>query len=270
MQVFNDYNFLAKYVRPSGELSLHQRLVIEVIEQLNVKTVLDVGGGTTSYVSFLGENHDTAIVDLSEKSLVNLKAKMKIVGMLPALPFKSSFDFVSALELIEHLEPTAYDESLQEIARLSSQFVFITAPFLQDLFGAYVLCEKCGTEYQCEGHWRSFNLKEINNLQKYFGGLVDIYFIGKTGGNYFLFMNAVKLKRVIRRILQKVFRKKYCYPPFTKCPECGEEIFNDYNKYLDAKKSLEKNVKWWRWENTKKVSGAFGVLYDKNMPYIQP
>ena len=268
MRVFNDYDFLAKYVRQDAELSVHHRLALELVSQLDVRTVLDIGGGTNSYLGSLGEAYDTAVVDLSEASLENVKAKRKIIGALPRLPILDGFDFVSALEVLEHLEAPIYEDSLREIARLSNKFVFITSPFLQDLSAAYVLCDKCQTVFQCEGHCRSFDFKTIGSLQEYFGGVAELFFIGKPVGNYFLYAKAIWLKRIIRRILQQVLRKKYCYPPFTKCPECGNEMFNNYEEYLKKKRSLERVI-YWKWRETRAVSDRFGALFDKKASKVR-
>ena len=238
MKVFNDYDFLAEYSRSEHSLPAHLQLALTIIESLGVKTILDIGGGSNSYVDFLSEEYEAVIVDMSEKSLSKVKAKEKKVGTLPAIPIDRSFDFVSALEVLEHLDPGDYQDSLKEIFRLSNRFIFITSPFLQDLSGAFVLCDKCRVEFQCEGHWRSFDFKKIFELQAYLGGLRDIYFCGPSRGGYTFFAFNTNLKKMVRRVLQKSVKVKYCRPPFTKCPECGHEMFHNYDEYLNRERVL--------------------------------
>lgn len=270
MKFFNDYNFLARHVRKDNSLSLypHQQLVFDIVNSLSISSVLDIGGGSISYVSFLGEAFNTNIVDLCQASLENVTANKKIHGALPALKIKDKFDFVSALEVLEHLDETIYEDSLHEIARLSKKYIFITSPFLQDLSSAYVLCDKCQTVFQCEGHCRSFDFKAIEALQKYFGGLSDLYFFGQQLGNYFLALNMVMMKHVIRRFLQRIFKRNYCHPPFTKCPKCEYEIFNNYEEYLKRKEISPDKTAWWRWRDNKIVGSSFIALFDKHIPYV--
>jgi hypothetical protein len=46
VETFNDYDFLAKYVRNDNILSVHQLLAAEIVTELQIKSVLDIGGGT--------------------------------------------------------------------------------------------------------------------------------------------------------------------------------------------------------------------------------
>ena len=270
MIAFKDYNFLAKYARKDNFKAANQILAGSVVNELNVNSILDIGGGTTSYVCSLGDNVTTAIVDTSSESLDNVDAQMKITGALPNIAIQDGeFHFVSALEVIEHLDPIIYKESLLEISRISNQYVFITSPFLQDLSQAFVLCDNCGAVFQCEGHFRRFGLKEVESLQKYFGGIKDLYFIGPQSGLLSLVETRQQFKSSLRRFLQVVFKKKYCRPPFTKCPVCDYEIFNSYDEYLKVVNSTESNAEWWKWRDKRIVSFQFGVLFEKDIPHIQ-
>lgn len=267
--VFKDYDFLSKYTKKNNVRATHQILAASIAKELNVKSVLDIGGGTTSFVCSLENRMTTAIVDISAESLRNVQAQRKIVGALPDIPIQDEgFQFVSALEVIEHIDPSIYEDSLLEISRVASCYVFITSPFMQDLSGAFVLCDKCGVVFQCEGHFRRFDLKKIENMQKYLGGLRDIYFIGPQLGCYFIVTIKVALKYFIRRFLQITFKKKYCHPPFTKCPVCEHEMITRYDEFLKTE-NLNVNAKWWKWRDNRNVSYQFGALFDKHMPYIQ-
>lgn len=263
MKVFNDYDFLAKYVRPSLMASVHLELAASVANEVKVRSVLDIGGGSSSYLHLLKPGCYAAVVDVSEESLKKVIAGKKMVGALPKLNITERYEFVSVLEVLEHLAPDSYEESLSEISRVSSRYVFVTSPFLQDLYAAHVLCDKCGAEFQCEGHCRFFDLKTIFGLQTYFGGLKDVYFFGPSQGRYASFKFKTSLKKVVRRIVQKLARIKYCKPPFTKCPDCGHEIFNHYEDYISLGNLEESDQRWWRWDGSGVVSGRFGALYSK-------
>ena len=270
MLAFKDYNFLAKYARKDNFKAANQILAGSVVNELNVNSILDIGGGTTSYVCSLGDDVTTAIVDISSESLENVHAQVKIAGALPNIAIQDGeFHFVSALEVIEHLDPIIYKESLLEISRISNQYIFITSPFLQDLSQAFVLCDKCGSVFQCEGHFRRFGLKEVENLQKFFGGIKDLYFIGPQHGLLPLVECRQQLKYSLRRFLQIVFKKKYCRPPFTKCPVCNFEIFNSYDEYLAVDNSNNLNTDWWKWKERREVSYQFGVLFEKHSPHLK-
>lgn len=269
MKVFNDYDFLAQHVKAGVAQAPHLVHAAETARRLKVKSILDIGGGSSTYITLLSDACDSAVVDISKKSLEAVRTKMKAVGALPHLPVRKTFDFVSALELLEHLQPDVYDESLREISRVSNRYIIVTAPFLQDLSAALVRCEACGSEFQCEGHWRSYGLKELFGLQQYFGGLSELYFAGKSKGNYYIYLCVVRMKGVVRRILQKSVRGKYCRPPFTKCPTCGNEIFNDYNEYANYQVTSLDNECWERWSNGGRVAGRFAALYDKTKPKLK-
>ena len=72
------------------------------------------------------------------------------------------------------------------------------------------------------------------------------------------------MKKITRRIMQKCMRTKYVKPPFTKCPECGHEIFNNYDGYLKRCDFEESSRGWWKWGERNHVSTGFGALYEKN------
>jgi len=264
MKVFKDYEFLAKYVKQTTDLPLYQQLVKKEIESLNVVSVLDIGGGTTSYMNHLSGKYETTVLDISEESVSNINSKNKILCRFPGANIQGKYDVVSALEVLEHISQADYEESLREIKRLSKRFVVISAPFMQDLSGAYVLCKKCNTEFQCEGHYKSFNMNKIRRLQKHFGKLIKLYFIGKKEENYVVYYAMTNIKHLVRRILQKSIKSMYCKPPFTKCPECNNEIFNEYEIYLTNKKDKSKYL-YWDWLKNKKVAGQFCAVYEKDM-----
>jgi ubiquinone/menaquinone biosynthesis C-methylase UbiE len=269
MEVFNDYDFLARYVRKDNTLSAHQILAGKIIKNLKINSILDIGGGTHSYISSLGKEYDTAIVDLSAESLQNIHSKWKLVGELPDIPVRAkAFQLVSALEVLEHIDPLIYEDSIREISRITNRYVLISAPFLQDLSGAYVLCDRCRTVFQCEGHVRQFNFKKIEALQRYFGGLSDLYFLGQELGSYLLTLNTVTIKSIVRRFLQKEFKRKYCHPPFTKCPKCGKEIFNNYYEYLNGKDTLHTNMAWWNRKDNAIIGSSFVSLFEKCAPHV--
>ncbi len=267
---FKDYNFLARYARKDNSKAANQLLAASIVNELNVKSILDIGGGTTSYACSLEDDVTTAIVDVASASLDNVHAQIKIASALPNIAIQNGeYQFVSALEVLEHLDPSIYEDSLWEISRISNRYVFITSPFLQDLSQAFVLCDKCGAVFQCEGHLRRFGLKEVENLQKYFGGIKELYFIGPQAGLLPLVEARQQLKSLLRRFLQIAFKKKYCRPPFTKCPVCNYEIFNNYDEYLKADPSTDLNTDWWKWRDKREVSFQFGVLFEKHISHIR-
>jgi len=102
----------------------------ELIKDLG-KSIADIGCGDGDFLSLLNEYHTRVGVDISEKRINKAKNRF------PNIEFKlgdcynieledKSFDIVSALELLEHLE---YPHKLmEELSRVSKKYILISTP----------------------------------------------------------------------------------------------------------------------------------------------
>jgi hypothetical protein len=234
VHIFRDYDFLAAYQvpksRPCGLMSFLMDAVRDFLPPDETTTLLDVGGGTNSYLVFLEGGYRKIVADSVAGSLKGMAGVETMVAALPATGLPEGMaDWVSACEVIEHLPPEVYHQGLVELARLSKRFVAITSPFFQHLASGQIKCGRCGVMHQCEGHYRRFDWPDIYQLQSYFGGLVRLGFAVQprpfwlTGLRY-------RLKQ-IRYGMRRLGLCPYPEPPFAKCPVCGAEAFHDYAGY---------------------------------------
>lgn len=84
---------------------------------------------------------------------------------LPYIPFTdNSFELVICLQVLEHLNPQDYSNSLLEIQRLSIKHVIIGVPYKENLDALTVLCSKCGFKSHAYGHLRGFLQSDMDNL----------------------------------------------------------------------------------------------------------
>ena len=244
--VFQDYDFLARWAarqsRPTGLMLPLLEAVRDLVPAGGEATLLDVGGGTNSYLVFVGGGYRKIVCDLEPRSLEGLPGVETRVAALPHTGMPSGMaDWVSACQVVEHLSPKDYEAGLQEIARLSRRWVAITAPFYQHLESGLVKCPRCAVLYQCDGHCRAFDLGDIYRLQDFFGGLIRLGFCG-VRRSWWLTRMRYRLKKV-RFSLRRLGLWDYPRPPFTRCPRCGEEAFHDLAAYR-ARAEQDRAPKW--------------------------
>ena len=231
---FDDYAFLAKHQvrsqQPNGRLLFMAQAVRECLPADGQSALLDLGGGTNSYLSFVGPGYRKIVGDSIPAAVDGLSEVETVVAELPETGLPTAIaDWISALEVIEHMPPSVYVQSLGEIARLSRRFVAISSPFFQHLESAHVQCASCGAIYQCEGHYRRFEPEDIYRLQDHFGGLVRLGFATEPRG-----MAALRLRyrlKQVRDFLRRMGLQPHARPPFTKCPRCGQEEFHGYETF---------------------------------------
>ena len=232
--VFTDYTFLARHQvrrnRPNGQMRFLMDGCLRLLPHPEQATILDLGGGTNSYLTFLNIGQRKIICDPEAEALAGMRGVETVEAALPRTGLPSGIaDWVSAGELIEHLAPEVYEEGLREIARLSRRFVAITSPFYQHLASSLVRCSGCGSLYRCDGHFRRYTWADIQGLQAYFGRLVRLGFFTRPQA---MFDKRIAYRlRHVRQILRGMRLWPYARPPFTKCPICMHEEFFAYEEH---------------------------------------
>ena len=105
------------------------RSILELYSPNKDETILDLGCGWGTFCFALAEQCKNIVgVDFSTKS-IEICQKLAIEKNLPAIEFKcadarctglarESFDVVICADLVEHLYPRAYEDSLKEIKRI--------------------------------------------------------------------------------------------------------------------------------------------------------
>lgn len=100
--------------------------VKEIAEREDIKTILDIGPGTSFLANVLAIHRpDTtyATLDIAED------VKPDIVGGVTAIPLENeSYDCVSAFQVLEHIEFSDFETALKEISRVSKKYVMISLP----------------------------------------------------------------------------------------------------------------------------------------------
>ena len=107
-------------------------------------------------------------VDYSKSTVQKLRSELRDIPLVNAdvgfLSFKSStFDLVTMTEDFEHLSPTVFDRSLQEIGRIlrPTGVLVATVPAEEKLESALCYCPRCHLEFHRWGHQQSFDRAKL-------------------------------------------------------------------------------------------------------------
>lgn len=137
-----------------------------VKQQLRGTSVLDVGCGKADFLKLIEDSYQIDGVEVNQKRVsycnqVLGQDAVRLGNLSRKLVFKSnSFDTVTCLEVLEHLDDPA--RALKELVRLSRKRVIITVPFNEQI--QYVLCVHCARYTSVSGHLHSFNKENINSI----------------------------------------------------------------------------------------------------------
>jgi len=129
----------------------HQRykIVADALDQLREDSetleVLDVGGAEGIILNFLSGDNVTILDQTEVEGVPGF-----VVGDATALPFEEgSFDYVTSLDVFEHIEAGAREKYLAELRRVARRGVLIAAPFdSEEVRGA----EKLANEFHRAVH----------------------------------------------------------------------------------------------------------------------
>ena len=120
----NHYSF-EQYFFPERWMSYYYQTK-EIVNRNDIRAVLDVGPGT----SFL---HDVLKIHRSDISYKALDVAQDVhpdyIGSVTKIPLEdSSFDLISAFQVLEHIEYKDVETALLEMKRVSRKYVFISLP----------------------------------------------------------------------------------------------------------------------------------------------
>lgn len=138
--------------------------------------VLDVGLGDGYLLKILAKNNYECFgIDIAKESInanakefkkQNLTIKLK-EGNINKIPFANdSFDFITASEVLEHLDDKDLALGIKEISRcLKKNSVFIgTVPANENLKENICFCPYCKKKFHRWGHKQSFTKKKLTKL----------------------------------------------------------------------------------------------------------
>ncbi|EKD99587.1 MAG: methyltransferase type 11 [uncultured bacterium] len=229
-------------------------------------SVLDAGCGNGVFLNYIlskapRQKFTNLIgVDTCKTALKYVNTK-KINASITKLPFPDkSYDLVSALEVVEHLNVQDLGMALQELARTSNKYILISVPYCQILEDGFVQCPQCKSKFNLVHHKRSFDKETITTLFDKFG-----YHCTK--------LELVGIQKELA-LLMPIYRlyKKINPPPIrinTPCPVCSNHILapeehkgnaasNPYRKIATVSKIL-----WKFWPTISSYRWVI-CLYEKN------
>lgn len=185
-----------------------------------VTSIADIGCGSGLFLNYIKENTDISRligVDFSEDAMKMLKVDRK-VGDITNIPLEdNSYDLVSALEVLEHLDLEEYKKAKEELVRVSKRYILISVPFAEKLEDEFVKCPKCKTNFNKSHHKRTFDeqaMKALFEPQGYRS--TEIKYISKRNV-YFILTPIFKWYKKRRgKLLMEG----------TVCPVCGYEVKN--------------------------------------------
>jgi len=135
----------------------------------DAQSILDVGCGSGVFLNTLisskaGVFNRIAGLDVSSEALKQLKCEA-YQSSVKKMPFKDkSFDIVTCLEVLEHLNNNELPYALSEIERISRKHILLTVPNEEDLMQNLVICPKCFCCFSPWYHVRSFHQKDLIGL----------------------------------------------------------------------------------------------------------
>ncbi|MCI0428849.1 MAG: class I SAM-dependent methyltransferase [Nitrospiraceae bacterium] len=143
---------------------------IQVVESLlpdDTTSILDVGCGKGDVLNAIHEvqpNIRLLGVDLSPEALSFAEIPAVVAG-LPGIPLADrSFDLVLCLQVLEHIVPSDYRQSLRELERLADRHLIVGVPFAENLSKKQVLCARCNRVSHVDGHLRRFSSSDLAPL----------------------------------------------------------------------------------------------------------
>ena len=95
------------------------------------------------------------------------KGALFMQGSITHLPFAdSSFDAITACEVLEHLDENNFLQAIKELKRIlvTGGGLFITTPYNENIMDSIVKCPECGSIFPTTGHYSNFDEKKWQSL----------------------------------------------------------------------------------------------------------
>jgi len=133
----------------------------------DVKSLIDIGCGNGVFLNYLkSKNSHLKLVGVERsKTALSYVTTEKIQAGIDDIPLSDKvFDCVTCLEVLEHLPCDIYEKSLDELARLSNNYIVISVPYKEVLEDSYNKCPQCRSIFNYELHFRSYNDYDMHSL----------------------------------------------------------------------------------------------------------
>jgi len=198
----------------------HAKLVRHLAERVpeDASSVLDVGCGSGHLLRALERVPLRAGLERARRALRHVPG-LPALGSAHALPFADrSFDVVACTEVLEHLEDDVLAQAVGELKRVARRVVLISVPNQEPRLRNAVRCPRCGRQFDCYGHLRSFDEQSLGAL---FGDLGPMRFSYEGRRR----PNSRSLLWLRTRVLGR-----WTWVERMLCPECGNEEFPDFRR----------------------------------------
>lgn len=176
----------------------------------SIESLVDIGCGNGRLLSQLHElrpNLKLLGVDRSHAALKYVPVEKIEADILSSGLGDSTYDCVTCCEVIEHLPGDVFSKTLGELTRISSKYVLISVPYMEDLAKDQEQCPQCKSQFNSNLHVRSFSDKDMIEL-------LDQYGFRNKSIQYAGEMIRSKGSQFFRRKVQKGFDMPIC-------PICG-------------------------------------------------
>ncbi len=128
-------------------------------------TVLDAGA-YKGYISLALLEYANNVIALDiNKPEINHERIKCVQGNISSLDYPdNSFELVVCTEVLEHIEPKNLEKACSELLRVSSRYILVGIPYMQDTRVARTTCYTCGKKNPPWGHVSTFDNNKLDNL----------------------------------------------------------------------------------------------------------
>lgn len=127
-----------------------------------VKRTLEIGFNDFRMTRALSRITDVISIDLPTALPISHSSSKLVFSNIRALPFRDkAFDLVVCAEVLEHLDQLTLRAGLNELRRVSSDYILVTVPYRQPVHYELFKCGHCGHEENCMGHLRQIGEQDL-------------------------------------------------------------------------------------------------------------
>ena len=179
----------------------------------DARSVLDIGCGNGVFTNLVDTGRFKVGLDLSRVALQHVTT-LRLQANATRLPFaKNSFDACISMEMLEHLPFPIYQSALNELVRVSRQYILITVPYDENLKYHRVICPECLCAFHPYHHLRRYQSSDFVTMIGSHYRLVRLNPVVPTRREAF-----PELWNLIGLYLHRQGRN---YPDGVICPQCS-------------------------------------------------